>query len=58
MKDNRQIIRGVRIGNQVFSDGLEDELCAVIDDAELAQLKEQKVLSGDWKSTKKPAPKK
>lgn len=52
MKDNREIIRGVRIGGVVYDSGKEDELAEALDKSQLQALLEKGAITGDWAPVK------
>lgn len=63
-KDNREIVRGIRIpvsqeatGNEkvatLFKPGMEDELAAALDQKQLDAAVERGDLTGDWKHISK-----
>lgn len=67
MKDNREIIRGIRMSvenpnrktasSKTFVPGMEDELAAAFTDTQLKGMVERGDITGNWKSTKgKPVP--
>lgn len=47
-KDNRTILSGIRVGSDVFTDGAEDELAAVLSPADGKRLLEAGAIAGDW----------
>lgn len=61
-KDNRQIIRGIRVmvptegrrlpQSKTFVPDMEDELAAQFSQKELDEMKERGDITGNWKSTK------
>ncbi len=59
-KDNRTILNGVRVGAKVFTDGMEDELAAALDQKQLDRLIDKGHIAGDFKTmaVKKEAAKK
>jgi hypothetical protein len=55
-KDSRTILSGVRVGKQVFTDGMEDELSAALDQSALDRLTEKGAIAGDFKASKAVKP--
>jgi len=55
-KDNREVLSAVRIGNDVFTAGQEDEIAAALTPENGARLVEADALRGDWEFTGKPSP--
>ena len=64
MKDNREIVRGIRVllpasedrklaKSQTFSSGMEDELAAAFSQTKLNEMLKRGDITGNWKSTKK-----
>lgn len=51
-KDNRIILQGVRVVGVVYTDGMEDELGAVLDQKQIERLSKKGQISGSFKSTK------
>lgn len=51
-KDNRQILRGVRVDGVVYTDGQEDELAEKLDSKTVARLVDNGTLEGDWGKAK------
>lgn len=48
MKDNRKIVRGVRLDGRLYKAGEEDELAGVLSAAQLKRLSGNGALEGDW----------
>lgn len=52
-RDNRNVVRGVRVGNQVFENDHADEIAAALSQNDLDRLVKDGTLEGDWKSLQK-----
>jgi hypothetical protein len=56
-KDNRVILKGVRVGKKVFKPGQEDDLAQALDQSSLNRLMDKGDIGGDWKGKTVEAPK-